>query len=198
MKLPELIETDRLVLRRPLPSDAEAVFSWASDVHATRFISWPRHTTIADSEAFLRFSDLEWDAWPAGPLAIESKSTGQVIGSCGFGFRESNVAEVGYILAPTAWGTGYATESLAAQLAAAAPLGALALGATVHPDNCASMRVLAKCGFREDSSSSATAVFPNLPQAGPVPAIRFVRLLSLPTSSETDQPQSSPSGSDQR
>lgn len=100
MSLYERIETARLVLRQPSASDAEAVFlGWASDDVATRFMSWPRHQTLDDSRAFLDFSDVQWERWPAGPYLIEERSTGALIGSCGFTFRDSGLAEVGYILA---------------------------------------------------------------------------------------------------
>jgi [ribosomal protein S5]-alanine N-acetyltransferase len=178
VKLPERIETARLVLRRPLAGDAEAVFSgWASDAIATRFMSWPRHRSVADSQAFLDFSDDEWDTWPAGPYVIELGSTGGLIGSCGFAFRERELAEVGYIIARGEWGQGYATESLMAQIDAAASLAPVTLEAAVHPDNGASLRVLTKCGFAPDGAPSVAAVFPNLAGSGRVLAVRYARVI---------------------
>jgi [ribosomal protein S5]-alanine N-acetyltransferase len=178
MKLPERIETPRLVLRRPLAGDAEAVFSgWASDAIATRFMSWPRHQSVADSQAFLDFSDGEWDAWPAGPYVIELGSTGDLIGSCGFAFPKRELAEVGYIIARGAWGRGYATESLVAQIDAAALLAPVTLEAAVHPDNGASLRVLEKCGFASDGAPPMAADFPNLPGSGRVLAVRYARVI---------------------
>jgi RimJ/RimL family protein N-acetyltransferase len=178
VRLPERIETARLVLRRPLACDAAAVYSgWASDAVATRFMSWPRHRRLADSHDFLDFSDVEWDTWPAGPYVIELGVTGELIGSCGFAFRGSGLAEVGYIIARRAWGQGYATESLAAQIVAVAPLAPITLGATVHPDNAASLRVLEKCGFASDGAPSVAAVFPNVSGSGWVCAVRYARVV---------------------
>jgi [ribosomal protein S5]-alanine N-acetyltransferase len=178
VKLPERIETPRLVLRRPLAGDAEAVFSgWASDAIATRLMSWPRHRSVADSQAFLDFSDSEWETWPAGPYVIELASTGDLIGSCGFAFRKRELAEVGYIIARGAGDWGYASESLMAQIAAAGPLAPVTLEAAVHPDNAASLRVLEKCGFVSDGVPSVAAVFPNLAENGRVLAVRYARVL---------------------
>jgi ribosomal-protein-alanine N-acetyltransferase len=178
VRLPERIETTRLVMRRPVPEDAEAVFfGWATDVAATRFMSWPRHRTVEDSRAFLRFSDSEWGTWPAGPYLIEARSTGVPAGSCGFAFRDRGTAEVGYILAPSVWGLGCATECLGALVAAAAALAPVTLAAAVHPDNHASQRVLEKCGFSRDVASPVLASFPNLANASQVRACRYVRLL---------------------
>jgi [ribosomal protein S5]-alanine N-acetyltransferase len=178
LRLPERVETARLVLRRPVGSDAEAVFrGWASDGAATRFMSWPRHHSVEDSRAFLDFSDREWDRWPAGPYLIEARTSGALLGSCGFTFRDSGLAEVGYILARRVWGLGYATESLAAQVDLAATLGPVTLEASVHPDNHASSRVLEKCSFERDGSSRATARFPSLEGEAEVVAVRWVRAL---------------------
>ncbi len=55
-------------------------------------------------------------------------------------------AELGYGLVPEARGWGFATEALGAMTAAADAAG-VRLRASVHPDNTASLRVLAKGGF---------------------------------------------------
>ncbi len=168
------------MLRRPLPDDADGVFlGWASDSVATQFMSWPRHQTVEDSRAFLDFSDAQWEAWPAGPYMIESRSSGELLGSCGFAFHDHGSAEVGYILSRSAWGFGYATESLAAQVAVAATLGSIMLGASVHPDNHASLRVLEKCDFDCDRSSLVAECFPNLQEGSQAVAIRCVRALNV-------------------
>jgi ribosomal-protein-alanine N-acetyltransferase len=66
---PSLYQTPRLALRPPARSDAAEVFRRiASDPDVTRFVGWPRHTSIEDTQAFLTFSEAEWAKWPAGPL----------------------------------------------------------------------------------------------------------------------------------
>jgi ribosomal-protein-alanine N-acetyltransferase len=176
MRFAERIETERLVLRVPELSDADAVFGWASDPQATRLMSWPRHRSLADTRAFLHFARGEWERWPAGPYLIELASTGQPIGSCGFVFLSADTAEVGYILSREQWGRGLATEALANQLDAA-EMTALRVTSTVHRDNVASMRVLEKCHFALDDPAETHAVFPNLGRHEPQPAVRMFRVL---------------------
>lgn len=178
MPLPERLMTARLILRRPVAADAETIFSaWASDAVATRYMSWPRHERVEDALAFVAHSDSEWEAWPAGPYLICSRATGAALGSCGFGFRGVDDAEVGYILAPEAWGQGYATECLAALVEAARELAPLTLTASVHPDNESSMRVLEKCGFQAEAER-VPGRFSNLADAAPIPAPRYCLALS--------------------
>jgi len=50
VKAPERIETARLVLRRPVASDAHDIFArYASDPETTRFLGWPMHQSLADT-----------------------------------------------------------------------------------------------------------------------------------------------------
>lgn len=182
MHLPERIETTRLVLRRPRLDDASAIFAgWAADPMATRYMTWRRHRSVEDTLEFLRFSELEWERQPAGPYVIELGDSGVLIGGCGFSFADESRAEIGYILAPTYWLLGYATEALQAQTeVAAGHLIATTLQASVHPDNLASQRVLSKCGFTEDALE-ARQTFPNIEGDPDVAAIRYeLKLVGRP------------------
>ena len=163
MRAPERIETPRLLLRKPALSDAEAVFTrYAGDAEVAKFMGWPRHRTIAETRFFLVFSDAEWERWPAGPYLIESRETGQLLGSTGLSFESPAIAETGYILARDARGFGYATEALQAMVSLARELSLQRLYARCHPDNQASIRVLEKCGFTRDAATISGARFPNL------------------------------------
>ena len=63
MKALETIESARLVLQCPQHQDAESIFTmYASDPVVTRYLAWPRHESLADTEAFLAFSKAEWIA----------------------------------------------------------------------------------------------------------------------------------------
>ena len=47
----QTIETSRLLLRKAVREDAEAMFrNWASDPEVTKFLTWPAHSSIAVSE----------------------------------------------------------------------------------------------------------------------------------------------------
>src|SRR5215813_1554478 len=64
-----LYQTPRLALRPPSHGDGPQVFQRiASDPQVTRFVAWPMHTSLRDTEAFLSFSQPEWTKWPVGPL----------------------------------------------------------------------------------------------------------------------------------
>jgi ribosomal-protein-alanine N-acetyltransferase len=163
MKAPIQFKTTRLILRQPLMSDAVEIFErYASNAEVTRFLAWPCHRSVHDTEVFLRFSSQEWDRWPAGPYLIVSRTDGQLLGSTGFGFQTLHEAMTGYALAEDAWGKGFATEALTAIVDVAARIGVTRLFALCHPEHCPSRRVLEKCRFVRDDVSNQTVEFPNL------------------------------------
>jgi len=157
------IETTRLQLLRPAPADAALIFErYASDPDVTKFLGWPRHESVADTQAFVQFSAGEWERWPAGPYLIRSRSDGRLLGGTGLSFDGPQQAATGYVLAKDAWGVGYATEALGAVVGVARQIGVTRLYALCHPQHRASWRVLEKCGFVRDGSLTTLVEFPNL------------------------------------
>ena len=160
--LPE-VATPRLILLRPRAADAADVFErYASDPEVTRFLGWPRHRSVADTEAFLAFSESEWERWPGGPYLIRSRGDGRLLGGTGLEFETPAHAATGYVLARDAWGQGFATEALTAVIDVARQVGVARLRALCHPQHRASWRVLEKCGFVHDTSRPEQAEFPTL------------------------------------
>jgi ribosomal-protein-alanine N-acetyltransferase len=172
----ERIETARLVLRRPLPSDAEAIFTlYASDPEVTRYLSWPTHRTVEDTRAFLAWSDGEWERWPAGPYLVLWREDGRPLGSTGLAFQSPEHAATGYAFARFEWGHGYATESLQAMVDLARQLGVLQLGSICHVDHRLSAHVLEKCGFQCLGIRREDTEFPNLAPGRKSDVLCYVR-----------------------
>jgi ribosomal-protein-alanine N-acetyltransferase len=161
----ERVETPRLILRKPVREDAEAIFTrYSSDPEVTRLLGWPRHTSLQATYAFLQFSDAEWARSPVGPYVVESRHDGSLLGSSGLAFETSDRAATGYVFATDAWGKGYATESLHSVVDTARSAGVTRLYALCHPENLASTRVLEKCGFVCEGVLRQHSKFPNLSQ----------------------------------
>jgi RimJ/RimL family protein N-acetyltransferase len=178
VKAPARVETARLVLRRPRLSDAEAVFArYASDADVSRYLAWQRHPSPDMTRLFLQFSDTEWDRWPAGPYLIEKKDTGELIGSTGFAFETPYRASTGYVLAKDAWGHGFATEAVAAQVELGPTLGIARLYALCHVDHARSARVLEKSGFVYEGVLHRYLEFPNLAPGKPADVRCYARIL---------------------
>ena len=68
---PGVIETTRLLLRRPLASDAPAVFArYASDPAVTQFLGWRTHGSVSDTQLFLACCDADWRQTGVGPYLL--------------------------------------------------------------------------------------------------------------------------------
>ena len=159
---PTLVETERLLLRMPVPDDAELIFTrYASDSSVTRYMSFRRHESIDDTRTFLDFSRMEWLANGCGPYLVLLRGSGLLLGGTGLSIQFDE-AETGYVFARDAWGRGYATESLTAMVQVARGVGLHALHARCHPEHRASARVLEKCGFTLEQRVKSALVFPNL------------------------------------
>ena len=93
-----------------------------------------------------------YQTWGFGPYAVVKKQDQNVIGYCGlFFFPDINgqpEVEIGYRLARSAWGQGYATEAAGAvRDYAFHVLGIKRLIAIIDPSNVASIRVAQKIGM---------------------------------------------------
>ena len=86
---------------------------------------------------------------PFGYYRITRLADGRAIGGIGFkGQPDGGCVEIGYGLAPSARGNGYAAEAVVALLAVAADHGLSRVIADTTLDNFASQRTLIRAGFR--------------------------------------------------
>jgi ribosomal-protein-alanine N-acetyltransferase len=163
VRAPATMETERLVLRRPVMDDASNVFSrYGSDPAVTRFLGWRPHVSVEESKLLLACCDAEWAQCGVGCYLIQSREDGELIGSVSLRLVSAQQAATGYVLARDAWGRGYATEALHAMRSLALRLGVVRLSAICHPDHRASWRVLQKCGFVREGLLRGHAQFPNI------------------------------------
>lgn len=143
-----IAETQRLILRHFHKFDAEPMLRIFGDPDVMRY--GPGVQTKEWVQDWLK-TCLEnyYLAWGFGPWAVVDKSRHETIGYCGL-FYFPNVAgqpeiEIGYRLARSAWGRGYATESvLAVRDYGFNVLCLPRLIAMIDPENTASIRVAQK------------------------------------------------------
>lgn len=152
LAIPEKIETERLLLRRLRYEDAEEIFyTYASKPEATRYVSWPTHTSIEDTRQFLEFAFAGWGEGSNYSFGIRLKYNNRLIGSCGCTHESGNL-QFGYIFGPLHWGQGYATEAAKAVLTLLKSVpGIKRVGSFVDAENIASIRVLKKAGMEEEA-----------------------------------------------
>ena len=145
-----MMETDRLLLRPWLESDAEALYKYASDPDVGPRAGWPPHNSVEESRGIIRTVFSNATTW-----AIVWKETGEPIGAIGYGpscdcnlpAREGEPI-TGYWIAKPYWNQGICTEALTMMIdhiRKTTNLTSLISGHFI--DNPASGRVMEKCGF---------------------------------------------------
>jgi aminoglycoside 6'-N-acetyltransferase len=148
-------ETDRLLLRSFQDSDLEVFLAYRNDPEVARYQSWNVPYSREKAIHFLREvqtvdpSSGEWLQ-----VAIELKSTHEMIGDVAFSIKtdDSRQAVIGYSLAHSHWGNGYAFEAVSRVLAFLfAELQLHRVVAECDVKNIASWTLLEKLGFRREA-----------------------------------------------
>jgi len=151
-----VLETARLRLALLAREDAPGLLALLGDPEVGRRHDLPPPETLAAAETLIMDFTRRFEAgrglhWK---LALHADPAG-LIGTCGIlTWRPwDRCAVVGYDVARSHWGQGYASEALGAVLAwGFAHLGVARFEARVAPDNPASERVLARLGFHPEGA----------------------------------------------
>jgi [ribosomal protein S5]-alanine N-acetyltransferase len=163
---PDTFRTQRLVLRRVTPADAEAIYTaYAQDSEVTRYVIWSPHRHIGDTQDFLQRCVDRWEAGTEFTWAI-CLPDGPLIGC--FALRvDGHKANTGYVVARPHWGKGYATEALHVVVNWALQQPQIyRVWATCDCENPGSARVMEKAGMAYEGILRRWILHP---QAGPTP-----------------------------
>lgn len=146
-----VIETDRLLLRGPVPADVDSWAACVADPEFNRFQPKRDLTPRERAERKLSTYQRGWERQPVPYMGwvVTTKADGRLIGLCEVSSDDAGTdGEVGYFLCRASWGQGFTTE--AARAAVRYALAHTAwdhLVGTVAPANVASVRVLEHLGF---------------------------------------------------
>lgn len=144
-----ILETPRLILRRHVTGDADALETVLGDPVAMEFYPAPLDRQGVEEWITRNVERYQRDGF--GKWAIVLKNTGEVVGSCGCVLQEvegRNEIEVGYNVRRDLWGNGYATEAARACTEyALRELGAIRVISMIRPENLRSIRVAEKNGM---------------------------------------------------
>jgi RimJ/RimL family protein N-acetyltransferase len=157
------VETPRLVLREWRQADFEPHAAMCADPDVMRHLGG----TIGAAESWRRMAQHagHWALRGYGKWAVERRDTGEWIGRIGLWYPPDwPGVEVGWTLARSAWGNGFATEGAAAAIAWAwRELGCDSLVSLIEPANTSSIRVAERLGMirlaEEQTSGTELAVF---------------------------------------
>jgi RimJ/RimL family protein N-acetyltransferase len=155
-----MIETERLILRKPRLEDAPAFVPLHTDPVAMEFIGGVHPGSESDPEFPVRRWLERWRLNGFGRLVMERRADGMVVGRTGVivwdtrDWRISSLPEagdhaqpeLGWALAREHWGQGYATEAALAVREWAWTFVSGSLVSVISPANVRSRRVAEKLG----------------------------------------------------
>jgi ribosomal-protein-alanine N-acetyltransferase len=147
------LETERLLLRTLTADDLAFVFHHFSDADIYRYlVDEEPVSTLAQTQSIIDFytdpTGKSYNRW-----VLELKSEERPIGTCGYHLwhKSHYRAEIGYDLEKASWHQGLMTEALEAVIVFGFEKMSLnRIGAMVHPENKASIRLLARLDFQKE------------------------------------------------
>ena len=161
---PSIMETERLLLRKPRIEDAATIFDrWVADEEVTRFMTWTPHKSIEETSTFIIRA---LKAWIEGQgefvYIIEDRKTSEVMGS--IGLRPAIMkAELGYCLARRYWNNGYMTEAVRGLIDWGLGSNRMQrIQALCDAENIGSARVMRKSGMTQEATLNRYLYCPNI------------------------------------
>lgn len=146
-----VIETERLLLRRLMLDDLDALFALYRDPEVRRYFPDGTLTYEETKEELEWIIDVYYGQYGWGLWATIHKPTGTFIGRCGllpWTIEEQSEVEVAYLIAKEYWGQGLGTEAAQAIVRYGfEQVGLSRLICLIEAENQASQRVATKIGM---------------------------------------------------
>lgn len=151
------IETDRLILRRYVIEDADAMYkNWASDSEVTKFLTWQPHSSVEVSRGIIEnwlkeYSDEKYYQWaivfrdngnePIGDISVVQMN------------EDISMVHIGYCLGRAWWRRGIMSEALKAVMGFMFDtVEANRVESRHDPMNPNSGKVMQKCGMKYEGT----------------------------------------------
>lgn len=151
------LETERLLLTELCIEDEADLFNLFSNPSVVEYYDLDVFREYTQAAKLISLFRSRFEQQLGIRWAIRLKTTGRLIGTCGFNSWSSKMrnAVIGYELHPEFWRQGYCSEAvctiIGAGFAGALPCGALhRIQADTIPGNSASESLLLRLGFKEE------------------------------------------------
>lgn len=153
---PEVIETERMILRPLTDEDVQSIFDYCSDPEVSKFTTWLPHKTLDDSRALITHAKKNYQRGTPEPYAITLKSDPKkVVGTVGWFWvsePHKNI-EIAYALARDLWGQGLMFEACKAVLNVAMKNHEInRISSRCIAENSGSARVMEKLGMKYEGT----------------------------------------------
>lgn len=163
MSVPEVIQTERLQLRRAVSTDAETIFSsYGQDPEVSKYLTWRPATSVDQTRSFLVECERLWVEGRSFAWAITLTASDRLVGMIEARINEEGM-ELGYVVARQFWSQGIATEATRAVIDWALDDSSVTrIWAYTDVENMASARVLEKAGMTNEGLRDRYGNHPNV------------------------------------
>ncbi|MBV8327023.1 GNAT family protein [Chryseobacterium sp.] len=148
-----VLETERLILRQLTLQDTQDLFEYFSLDEVMEYYDLAPFKTLEDAQQIIQHFNSEFEKGKGFRWALELKSNGKVIGTCGYHnwYREHFRAEIGYELNPIFWKQSFMKEAILPILTFGFESMRLhRVDAFTDPSNIASEKLLLSISFKEE------------------------------------------------
>ena len=161
--LPEIVDTQRLRLRKPKTSDALRIFAtYGQDPDVAHYMIWRPHTEVDQTQEFIHGCLKSWEGEDRLPYVIVHQGHDAPIGMLDARLH-GHMVDIGYVLAKNEWGRGFMPEAIEATVSKLLSCqGIYRVQATCDVDNKASRRTLEKSGFNQEGRLERHTIHPNI------------------------------------
>ena len=159
-----VLETERLILRKILPSDYIDMYEYSSNEEVTKYLLWSVHPSPEYTKQYIEYLQSRYKIGDFYDWAITLKDTKKMIGTCGFSKFDysNNSAEIGYVLNSAYWNNGYCSESVSKIIAFGfETLKLNRIEARYMKDNLASRHVMEKCNMLYEGTMNSAVYAKN-------------------------------------
>ena len=178
-RLPDCLQTERLVLREPRAADARVLFeTYTQDPEVAHFTTWKPHAHFFQTETFISDCIHAWSLGVRLPYVLalhgsEATPIGMIEARL-----SGHMVDLGYVLARRYWGQGLMPEAVChfVDSVLATPTF-FRVQATCDVDNRASARTLEKAGFVREARLERFTIHPNM-SPEPRPCFLYARCTS--------------------
>ncbi len=151
------LETERLILRRYVKEDAEAMYkNWASDPEVTKFLTWQPHSSQKVSQRILEDWIKQYAEETTYHWAIVLKNNGdEPIGNISVVHMREDISmvHIGYCIGRAYWNQGITSEALKAVMDFLFDVvNVNRIEARHDPRNSNSGKVMKKCGMKYEGT----------------------------------------------
>jgi ribosomal-protein-alanine N-acetyltransferase len=160
---PEILDTQRLRLRKPVLRDAEEIFrKYAQDPEVTKYLTWRPNRKVQETRDFVRACLRAWEEGKSFHWVIVRQKEKQLLGMI-TARVDDHGWQLGYVLARSYWGRGYMTEALKGLVNWALKQKEIyRVWSVCDVDNQASARVMEKAGMKREGTLRRWSMHPTI------------------------------------